>query len=45
MKVDDKDFIATETEIEVYEPMEEVKSPRDFEYGGVFIRNDINEKK
>ena len=44
----DKNYekIKTEnTEIETYPPIEELKYPQEYKYGGIIILNDVNEKK
>ena len=43
--VNDKDFEKSDTEIETYESIEELKFPQDYDDGGKFILDDLNEKE
>ena len=43
--VNDKDFEKSDIEIETYEIIEEIKFPKEYEDGGIFILDDINEKE
>ena len=38
-----KDFEKSDTEIETYESMEELKFPQEYKDGGLFILDDLNE--
>ena len=40
-----KDFEKTDTEIETYESIEELKFPQEHDDGGIVILDDLNEKK
>ena len=40
-----KDFEKSNTEIETYESIEELKYPQEYEEGGMFILDDLNEKE
>ena len=40
-----KDFEKTNTEIETYESIEELKLPQEYDDGGIIILDDLNEKK
>ena len=44
-KVNNKDFQKSDTEIETYESIEELKFPQEYEYGGIIILDDLNEKE
>ena len=43
--VNNKDFEKSNTEIETYESIEELKFPQEYEVGGVIILDDLNEKE
>ena len=43
--VNNTDFEKSDTEIETYESIEEIKLPQEFEDGGVIILDDLNEKE
>ena len=43
--VDNKDFEKSDTEVETYESIEELKVPRENEDGGIIILDDLNEKE
>ena len=43
--VKNKDFEKSDTEIETYESLEELKYPREHEDGGIYILDDLNEKE
>ena len=43
--VSDKDFQKSDNEIETYESIEELKYPQEYDEGGIFILNDLNEKE
>ena len=43
--VNNKDFQESDTEIELYESIEELKFPQDYEDGGIIILDDLNEKQ
>ena len=43
--VNDKDFQKSDTELETYESIEEMRYPQEYEDGGIFILYDLNEKK
>ena len=42
--VNNKDFEKSDTEIETYESMKELKFPQEYDDGGIFILDDLNEK-
>ena len=42
--VNKKDFEKSDTEIETYESIEELKFPQEFDDGGIIILDDLNEK-
>ena len=44
-KVNNEDFQKSDTEIETYESIEEIKFPQEYDDGGVIILDDLNEKK
>ena len=41
----DKDFKNSDTEVETYDSIEEIKFPREYDDGGIIILDDANEKK
>ena len=43
--VDNKDFQKSDTEIETYESIEELNFPQEYDDGGIFILDDLNEKE
>ena len=43
--VNNKDFIKSDTEIETYESIEELKFPQEYDDGGIIILDDLNEKE
>ena len=43
--VNNKDFEKSDTEIETYESIEELKFPQEYDDGGIIILDDLNEKK
>ena len=43
--VNNKDFEKSDTEIETYENIEELKYPQDYEDGGIIILDNLNEKE
>ena len=43
--VSSKDFEKSDTEIEAYESVEELKFPQEYDDGGIFILDDLNEKE
>ena len=43
--VNNKDFEKSNTEIETYESIEELKYPQEFDDGGVIIQDYLNEKE
>ena len=43
--VNNKDFEKSDTEIETYESIEELKFPQEYEDGGIIILDDLNQKK
>ena len=43
--VNNKDFEKSDTEIETYESIEELKFPQEYDDGGINILDDLNEKK
>ena len=43
--VNNKDFEKSDTEIETYESIEELKFPQEYDYGGIIILDDLNEKE
>ena len=43
--VNNKDFQKSNTEIETYESIEELKFPQEYEDGGIIILDDLNEKE
>ena len=43
--VNNKDFEESDTEIETYESIEELKFPQEYENGGIIILDDLNEKE
>ena len=43
--VHNKDFEKSDTEIETYESIEELKFPQEYEDSGIIILDDLNEKK
>ena len=43
--VNNKDFEKSDTEIETYESIEELKFPQEYDDGGVIILDDLNEKE
>ena len=43
--VNNKDFEKSDTEIETYETIEELKYPQEDDYGGIIILDDLNEKE
>ena len=43
--VNNKDFQKSDTEIETYESIEELKLPQEYDDGGIIILDDLNEKK
>ena len=43
--VNNKDFKKSDTEIETYESIEELKFPQEYENGGIIILDDLNEKE
>ena len=43
--INNKDFEKSNTEIETYEIIEELKFPQDYENGGIIILGDLNEKE
>ena len=43
--VGNKDFEKSDTEIETYESIEELKFPQEYDEGGIIILDDLNEKK
>ena len=43
--VNKKDFEKSDTEIETYESIEELKFPQEYDDGGIIILDDINEKE
>ena len=43
--VNSKDFEKSDTEIETYESIEELKFPQEYEDGGIIILDDLNEKE
>ena len=45
MIVNNKDFEKSDTEIETYESIEELKFPQEYEDGGIIILDDLNEKE
>ena len=42
--INTKDFEKSNSEIETYESIEELKFPQDYDDGGIFILGDLNEK-
>ena len=43
--VNDKDIEKSDTEIETYEPIQELKYPQEYENGGIIVLDDLNEKE
>ena len=43
--VKNEDFEKSDTEIETYESIEEIKFPQEYEDGGIIILDDLNEKE
>ena len=43
--VNNKDFEKSDTEIETYESIEEIKFPQEYDDGGIVILDDLNEKE
>ena len=43
--VNNKDFEKSDTEIETYESIEELKFPQEYDDGGIIILDDLNEKE
>ena len=43
--VNNKHFEKSDTEIETYESMEELKNPQEYDDGGIIILDDLNEKE
>ena len=43
--VNNKDFEKSDTEIETYESVEELKYPQEYDNGGIIILDDLNEKE
>ena len=43
--VNNKDFEKSDTEIETYESIEELKFPQEYDDGGIIVLDDLNEKK
>ena len=43
--VNNKDFEKSDTEIETFENIDELKSPQEYEDGGIIILDDLNEKE
>ena len=43
--VNNKDFQKSDTQIETYESIEEIKFPQDYDDGGIIILDDLNEKQ
>ena len=43
--VNNKDFEKSDTEIETYESIDELKFPQEYDDGGIIILDDLNEKK
>ena len=43
--VNNKDFEKSNTEIETYESIEELKFPQEYNDGGIIILDDLNEKR
>ena len=43
--VNDKDFQKSDTEIETYENLEELKSPQEYEINSIIILDDLNQKE
>ena len=43
--VNSKDFEKSDSEIETYESIEELKFPQEYDYGGIITLDDLNEKK
>ena len=43
--VNDKDLQKSDTEVETYENIEELKFPQEYDDGGIFILDDINERE
>ena len=43
--VNNKDFEKSNTEIETYESIEEIKFPQEYDDGGIIILDDLNEKE
>ena len=43
--VNNEDVQKSETEIETYESIEELKFPQEYEHGGIIIPDDLNEKE
>ena len=43
--VNNKDFEKSDTEIETYETIEELKIPQEYDDGGIIILDDLNEKE
>ena len=43
--VNNKDFQKSDTEIEKYESIEELKFPQEYDDGGIIILDDLNEKE
>ena len=43
--VNNKDFEKSDTEIETYQSIEELKYPQEYEGGGIIILDDLNEKE
>ena len=43
--VNDPDFESSEKEIEIYDSIEELKFPNDYDNGGIIILDDLNEKE
>ena len=43
--VNNKDFEKSNTKIETYESIEELKFPQEYDHGGIIILDDLNEKE
>ena len=43
--INNKDFEKSDTEIETYDSIEELKFPQEYEDGGIIILDDLNEKE
>ena len=43
--INNKDFLKSDTEMETYESIEELKFPQEYEDGGIIILDDLNEKE